>query len=786
MDSKFKLLIIISVSALILVVLISVLSGYLIRMFNQEPTPNQNINVITNQNPNINSHLPFSIDKFPVGDGVTGVEVTSKERKLFAEYYMPIDFVYTSQVAQYELPINIKTDVLNYRDLSRKINLDHVEKNLENNGFVVTSYPFGGENRDFETAYYTLNNNVIPVLVTVDSVEYLNQVQLYTMFKEIEQEVFYQTVWQVTEKLYNKAKFRFDQYRQGTQIESDQFIEATRLETAFFATALELLKPKSHQIKDEGISAGLEKKFFSPTDNTQYKYNLPDTISSQVNKELQLIYNHNTTTKSPLFLYQKNYNIFTPNTAYQSSEKLKNYSLAAKFYSEALFPLYAKDESCSDCILDKDDHKIATVAAAMIAQDFRDDKEARNLWLKIYKTLSFFQGLEYDFTYLHYLDALIELFGPDFNVENIFHPDNPQFEENLALLQNKLETYSLLEIEGSQKQTAKKGLKLLRSEFSTENFLFNKLTHPRVVTYIGEAPARGNEPSTYCNLSGNLTRCVPTTLDVVSLLDFETATNIIASQNNHNYQNYEANVQKLQDEISQFDRYTWLGNIYWATLQNLNMTLLDIPSTYPTFMQSEVWNQKMLNSVLATRFNLRKKYDIKFFQRKSDDRRISSTIIDYGYVEPFPDYYNSVIALNEMLKNALIDLEIISSADSIIEKLDNNIEILTRLKSIAIKELQNQSLDFDEIEFINKFYKQLEQLIGNLDFSTRNVNFDQRIFTQNQGNYLNEVIENLNLLIVIYKTPNDELILAAGPVFNHYEYQRTKELSSWQRAFIIP
>jgi len=142
---------IISGLGLLIIVLGSVLGGFIIKKLKEKPNDNQNINIEinTNQNVNINSHFPFSQDKFPVGDGTTGIEVTPKERKLFADYYSLEELNYTAQAVSYDLPLNIKTDVINYRDVARKINLDSVEEQLEDNGFAVITYPFTGEKKDF-------------------------------------------------------------------------------------------------------------------------------------------------------------------------------------------------------------------------------------------------------------------------------------------------------------------------------------------------------------------------------------------------------------------------------------------------------------------------------------------------------------------------------------------------------------------------------------------------------------------------------------------------------------
>ncbi|RJR31647.1 DUF3160 domain-containing protein [Candidatus Parcubacteria bacterium] len=781
METKNKIYLI---AASALATIIFILAGLLVFLKPKPPADsNQNVNADINDTVNSSRQLPFSKSIFPDGAGNGNGEVVPKERKMFADYYEMEKLYFSPGTAVYQVPLNIKTDVINYRDMSRKLNLDPIQNNLENYGFTVIPYPFE-QNDNFEQIYETLNENEIPVFVTADTISYANLLQQQILFKEIEQDVFYSSMWRVTKRLYERSRSRFDRQRQGQSIASNVMLEAARTETAFFAAVLEILRPKQNQIKEEWVTSGLGKKYFSELESSYFTFEMPELLKNQINNEISLINKHNSITKSPIFLYPIDYSKFSPSSAYSSSEKLKNYSLAAKLYSEILLPLYSVDDSCPQCLLDTDDQRILFVASNLIAQDFRDDKESRNEWLKIYKTLSFFKGLEYDFTYLHYLDALISLFGEEFDAEKLFSPDNPEFERNVYLVQNKLETYTSMEIEGSQKEKHKKGLKLLRSPFSAENYLFVNLITPAVSDYLGDAGDK-NLPKTACLLDSKTVRCLPRTLDILSLLGSQESSQIISAEKDDLYSGYDEILAQLKNKISTFDKYTWYGNIFWTTLKDINPYLNLNDSGYPTFMSNSLWQKKNLNMVLASRLALRKDVSINFENKKTDPNKMLATESDYGFLEPAPEFYNNLIAENKMIKNAFIDLEIIPKNDPIIERLDNNIEVLSQSLIISLKELENIPLDDEEKLFINEFYKQLNLLSGNLTPGSLSLKFSAISFTSPEGKKLQEEISGANLILAIYQTPNGEKVLIAGPVFNYYEIIGTKSYAPWQKEFII-
>ncbi len=67
----------------------------------------------------------------------------------------------------YQLPVNIKDDVANYYDVSRKFDLDAYLSDLNNNGFAIAGNNFRKEANNFFDFYRLLIKKDVPLAVTV-------------------------------------------------------------------------------------------------------------------------------------------------------------------------------------------------------------------------------------------------------------------------------------------------------------------------------------------------------------------------------------------------------------------------------------------------------------------------------------------------------------------------------------------------------------------------------------------------------------------------------------------
>ncbi|MFH1662195.1 MAG: DUF3160 domain-containing protein [Candidatus Falkowbacteria bacterium] len=688
------------------------------------------------------------------GNGNGGTDIRA-ENLTFADFYKKIEDDFTVNQSRIDFPINAKTDVSNYHAISRKIDLDDYLDDINSNGFSVFDNPFSGEADNFYDAYIELSKQEIPILLTSDFLIYYYQNILKDVFKEIESNVFYQDVWEINKTFYEIANAKYREKYKEVGITNDQILEAQRLEVAYFAVALELLKPKDNQINlDDAV---VDSKKFSQEETLDFEFSLPAYLEDDVKKEIDLISKANNVEKSPVMLYETDYKKFLIPEEYKSNAKLNNYYLAINWIG-SVFPLYYENNDCPDCLLDKDDWTVNMIAASFVANDFSLNQELKNKWAKIYKVISFFSGLRRDLTYLHYHDSLVELFGDDYKIEDIFSKDNESQEENLSKLQNKIASYEFLEIEGginredflSRKDV---GMRMLQELYSPDDYIFNKLTRPEVGEFLGNVDIKSN--TTSCNIDKKYYRCKWISSDIVNLISPISENDEYFTENT-NYQGYKNQVSKLRNQLDNFNVDSWHNNNYWSMLDADRM-FLDKNSEYrPIFIGNEAWKNKNINTILGAWVNLQLPADelIVNLQKEGSSLSMSSAGSDYDLIEPDLVLINELISNSDMLSQMLLAIEVINDSDFTYGKLSKLTNELKDIKRIVEKELKGEILDYDDSQVISSISKQY--IVSKSGAKVLDIN--GRV----------ENISGIKMLIMVHNS-GDKKVFSVGPIFNYKE-----------------
>ena len=108
----------------------------------------------------------------------------------------------------------------------------------------------------------------------------------------------------------------------------------------------------------------------------------------------------------------------------------------------------------------------------------------------------------------------------------------------------------------------------------------------------------------------------------------------------------------------------WNRNLYWAWLHCLKALLTGGGSTdgLPAFMKTVAWQDKQLNTVLASWSQLR--HDTILYAKQSnpmklDDMEPQTKMVE-GYVEPVPEFYARLLALARMSREGLTAMKVLS------------------------------------------------------------------------------------------------------------------------------
>lgn len=694
------------------------------------------------------------------GSSSSTIENIKAENLSFGHFYEKPGDNFVSSIESYTLPINVKVDVSNYHDVSRKINLDPYINDLNSNGFAMLDNQFSREANNFFDLYRYILNKDIPVVVTSDFLFYYYQNNLKQVFKDVEQNAFYENLWDINKAFYDIALMRYKIKKEKTDFGNDPVLEGARLELAYFATALSILMPTKEQISKEVNLNDVTK--FNEQEAENFYFKMPDYLYDDVNKEVSLIRSAKEIEKSPVMLFQNDYNVFSVPDDYKKSAKLNNFYLATRWMN-SVFPLYYIAEDCPDCLLDYNDWNINLIAASFITKDFSENQNIKNQWATIYKFISFFSGLRRELTYLHYQDVLSGLFGEDYSVEDIFSLENPDRKANAVAIQKSLLKYSFAGIEGgfardSLNSKKELGMRILQKSYWPNDYIVSKLT--------GEDMLFQGDKKENITISGKNSRVKYRSnafaldfLNIIQGVEYESPYFI----ENTSYYSYQDKINILRREIGDFTDFTWSDNVYWSTIDIAKNIFNYEDSEVPVYMRNVSWKGiKNYNLFLSSWVNLHLPGDVLSNYNEHQDGGLgsygSSVCNSDNYVEPNVDFINDLIARNKMLSGMLGALNVTKKTNVAEVKLKEINRKFERLVEISKKELSNESLDYEDCKFLNNFVKlHVIESTG----AKKMPSLD---------GFPNEKLNGVNILSVVYHK-DDRKIIVFGPIFKHEEYK---------------
>jgi len=235
---------------------------------------------------------------------------------------------------------------------------------------------------------------------------------------------------------------------------------------------------------------------------------------------------------------------------------------------------------------------------------------------------------------------------------------------------------------------------------------------------------------------------------------------------------YETEFNKLKSEFDAFTEEDWQKNLYWAWLYALKPLLKEFDEGYPTFMQTEAWQDKELTTTLASWAELR--HDTILYAKQSYTMETTGMPMEpprvVGYVEPVPEFYNRLLALTRMTNKGLDEMKVLDDAAKYrLRRLET---VLVRLVEISKQELENKELSDADYDFINDFGDELTGVIAEVDDKAKKTTIIADVHTDgNTKNVLEEGVGYVDLIVVAYKVPDGRILVGAGPVMTYYEFK---------------
>ena len=674
--------------------------------------------------------------------------------------YEPTSVSFTPDSLVYSLPMDLN-QVANSNQIETEFKLtSNQETTLKQNGFVVI--PWHGD--DIVEPYKTLKNNEIPIFVTTDTLLHLYHIQFNEILKRIEEEEFYEQLINMSQAMLKRAEADYHAFTEP------KLKEAARRNVAYFAVALELLETPSRKID----------------------FNIPKYVKKEVNEEIDNIEAHQGFEPSSIFnspdswnFYNEDYSQYVPRGHYIRSDILKSYFKAMMWYGRMAFLL----KGGPTALIAEEDADIATIQASLISAELpgvkvsEDSANAMDIWNRIYSITAFFVGTADDLTPYEYMLALEKVFGLE------FAPDQLANETALLELKTELTRMRNPEIYGGSgicvilppvtKEKLyecldnTKGLRFMGQRFIPDSYMFQNLVSPAVGMYVGN-----DKPFTMKMTQLGPARCFPRGLDVMAVLGSDRAYEILKREGDTEYQgedtSYDEQMAQLREEFGAFTQDEWQRNLYWAWLYALKPLLDEYGEGYPAFMQTEAWQDKELNTALASWTELR--HDTILYAKQSYTPQLTSAPPPpkplVGYIEPVPEFYARMLDLTIMTREGLSQLGVLSKEED--NRLGNLEAVLHRSLQISISELEGAELTESDYDFIRDFGKRLDSVICGVEAEGKETTIiaDVHTDTNQPQEVLEEGVGYVNLILVAYKVPDGRVIIGAGPALSYYEFKQ--------------
>ncbi len=305
-------------------------------------------------------------------------------------------------------------------------------------------------------------------------------------------------------------------------------------------------------------------------------------------------------------------------------------------------------------------------------------------------------------------------------------------------------------------------------------------------------------------------RMLPSTLDILFALG-NNATAQLLQKELEKY-NYSKNLTALRYLIDSYDFTFWENSIYNLWLNSIRK--LNPPndrSTLPAFMQTAAWWQQKLNSQLASWTELR--HDNLLYVKQSYTGGLTCSY-PYSYVEPVPEFFNSMSIL---AKNTMRKLDSIPSFEAHVKEgfdlyFNKFSQVADTLAIIAQKELDKIKLSDDEKKFLKRmlfnnpdhmcgapdhigwypdlFYQDYEQenlfkkdfLVADIHTSPYNEYAELVGWVKHSGT------GPIDLSIIVAPVGVDQNVAFVGPVASYYEYTSTNFLrltdNEWKESYL--
>jgi hypothetical protein len=299
-------------------------------------------------------------------------------------------------------------------------------------------------------------------------------------------------------------------------------------------------------------------------------------------------------------------------------------------------------------------------------------------------------------------------------------------------------------------------------------------------------------------------RIMPKGLDVFAVLGSERAYELLTPD--LDYSNYTDNLAALTSKFNNLTEEEWTHSSYMAWIYSLQSLInVEYGASYPEFMRNLAWKDEKLNTALGSWAQLR--HDTLLYAKQP---YIPTFLCSYpeAFAEPNPTFYSrmqqlserTIAAINMLPTNSVAPMPMFPGYEPepstiIMDSLESIKDITQKLETISTKELAQQPLTTEEINFLKQIaYSQgiggsggrdpVGWYVDTITLIAEAANYtsllqvpviaDVATFPPGDIDYPPQILHvgvgGVNALVVLYPMINGTLAAAVGPVFSYYEF----------------
>ena len=660
---------------------------------------------------------------------------------------------------------------------------------LERNGFVVTGGGTALAGRDrMPEAYEAIQQRDLPIFVTADTALHLYHLAFDTLLMTIEEQKLVPLLVEMMQLVRAQAM-------SVPVRDLDAMAEAADRVAAVCDVVLELL--------GEG----------TPGD---------PRVADMVAAEVALIEARGGLQDSPIFGYQEDYSQYIPRGHYTRTPTLTRYFKAMMWIGRMSYLLKADSDPEPRGLVDLETARRHARMAALLAQWLDEGRPAepsdlhggsargpsggrtaRDNWSTIYRVTAFFAGFSDDLTPEEVLPVVRDFFEAGNPRQRLDEDDqvdllrarmaalrSPRIYSGTAADRTAVDISragdpsALLEaVDGSV------GMRLMGQRYAYDTDVMSHLTFPGVGVPTAQLDP---SPLTLVMSDAGPVRGFSRGLDLLAVLGAPRARPILETLGDAAY-------ERFDDALA--EACAVLPPAGPARHESLYSSWLEVlgdyvaPRLQPTqpFELAEAWSDHTLTTALASWAQLR--HDTILYTKQPYVVMITSVQPEpapppppKGFVEPHPELFAQLAALNEMTRAGLADLDVLpGDAERVLRDFG---EVLGTLRDIAVGELEDRAIDQQTNDFLGSFGDRCAALIdriaalnippdsgeqgygGESAVDTRTTLVADVMTNVDAGQVLEEGTGTLEVLVVAVRVPGRaDTVLAVGPALTYYEFR---------------